>query len=59
MGVYDQSKYMAIQGECFCFSFRFGTACGTIILQVPLAHIVPETWAGRTGQCLVYLFRYL
>ncbi len=36
MGVYDQSKYMTIQEECFCFCFRFGTACNAIILQVPL-----------------------
>ncbi len=31
MGVYDQTKYMLMLRECFCFDFCFGTACGTIV----------------------------
>jgi hypothetical protein len=51
MGVYVQTKSMAMKSECFCF----GTASGTIILQWPLAQLFPAAWASSTGQCLVYL----
>jgi hypothetical protein len=32
--------------QCFCFDFLFGTWCGAIILQWPLAQLFPAAWAG-------------
>jgi len=46
---------MAMPMDCFCFDFCFGTACGDIILQWPMAKLFPPAWAGGTGQCSVHL----
>ncbi len=45
--------------KCFCFDFLFGSACGTIILQWPLAQQVPAAWAGGTASVQSIFLRYL
>jgi hypothetical protein len=59
MGVYVHTKYMAMPSKCFCFDFWFGTACGTIILQCPLAQQFPAAWAGGTASVQYIFLRYL
>ncbi len=55
MDVYVQTKKLATPRECYCFDFCFGTACGAIILQWPLAQLFPAAWEGVLSQCSVYL----
>ncbi len=51
MGVYVQP----MPRECFYLDFCFGTACGAVRLQWPLAQLFPAAWVGGMGQCSIYL----
>ncbi len=55
MGVYVQTKYMAMTWECFYFDFAVVQHVAPLCLRWPLAHLFPAAWESNTGQCTNYL----
>ncbi len=49
MGVYVQTKQMAMAWECFCFDLALVLHMVPLCMQWPLAQLFPAAWVGGTA----------